>query len=286
MTGTGTLPPLRDVIARYGLSAEKRFGQHFLLDSNLTERIARAAGPLEGHDILEVGPGPGGLTRSLLKEGAGHVYAVETDSRFIPALQEISDAYPGRLTIIEADALEIDESNILGHPAKVVANLPYNVGTPLLLRWLAAPQQFISMTLMFQKEVANRLSANPGSRSFGRLSVAAQWRFEVGNLFDVNPKAFVPPPKVTSTVVQLVPRSQPLGEADPIILEAVTAVAFGQRRKMLRSSLKSMGVDPLPILDAASIDGRRRAEELSVEEFCTLARGFAAAKSNVHNQAP
>jgi 16S rRNA (adenine1518-N6/adenine1519-N6)-dimethyltransferase len=264
------LPPLREVIAKHGIAARKSLGQNFLLDLNLTGRIARAA-EISGKRVLEIGPGPGGLTRALLDAGAAEVIAIERDARCLGALAEIAAAYPGRLRVIEADALEVDETAI-GAPLSVVANLPYNVGTALLLKWLAAPGWWDSLTLMFQKEVAERLSAAPGSHAYGRLSVWAQWRAEVRRLFDIGPRAFVPPPKVTSTVLRIVPRAVPLAPAEPAALERVLAAAFGQRRKMLRQSLKSITPDSEALLARAGIAPTRRAEELSIAEFCALAR--------------
>jgi 16S rRNA (adenine1518-N6/adenine1519-N6)-dimethyltransferase len=271
------LPPLRDVIRRHGLSARKSLGQNFLLDLNLTARIARAAGPLEGFDIVEVGPGPGGLTRSLLAEGAGRVIAIERDSRAIAALREIAGHYPGRLDIVEADALETDMAALARGPAKVVANLPYNIATPLLLGWLKAepwPPWYASLTLMFQKEVAERITAAPGSKDYGRLSVFAQWRTRPRILFDVNPRAFTPPPKVTSSLVRLEPRAEPL-PCRAARLEQVTAAAFGQRRKMLRSALRSFG-DPERLLAEAGVPPEARAEEVGIEGFAALARALDA----------
>lgn len=278
MTGDA-LPPLREVIAKHGLGALKALGQNFLLDLNLTGRIARAAGPLEGYEVIEVGPGPGGLTRALLAEGASRVIAIERDRRCLPALEEIAAAYPGRLTIIEGDALETDMAALVKGPARIVANLPYNIATPLLVRWLQTepwPPWYASLTLMFQKEVAERIVAPPGGKAYGRLAVLAQWRTKPRMLFDVNRSAFTPPPAVTSTVVELIPRAQVLAPADPRELERVVAAAFGQRRKMLRSSLKSLTANPAAMIEAAGIDATQRAEELSVEQFCALARAFAA----------
>jgi len=275
------LPPLRDVISKHGLGALKALGQNFLLDLNLTGRIARAAGPLQGYQVIEVGPGPGGLTRALLAEGADRVVAIERDRRCLPALEEIAAAYPGRLTVIEGDALDTDMAKLVDGPARVVANLPYNIATPLLVRWLQSepwPPYYASLTLMFQKEVAERIVAPPGGKAYGRLAVLAQWRARARMLFDVNRSAFTPPPAVTSTVVELIPRSAPLAPADPAVLERVVAAAFGQRRKMLRSSLKSLGADPSKLIADAGIDPTQRAEELSVEEFCALARGLVAAR--------
>lgn len=271
------LPPLRDVIARYDLGAQKQLGQNFLLDLNLTGRIARSAGDLAGRTVIEVGPGPGGLTRALLSHGAARVIAIERDRRFLEPLAELSAAYDGRLTVLEADALEVDIGALAdahGGQARVVANLPYNVATPLLLGWLPRATRFESFTLMFQREVAERLAAAPGSKAYGRLAVAAQWRCDVRLLFDVSPRAFVPPPKITSTVVELLPRTKPRAEADPALLERVTAAAFNQRRKMLRAALRTLGPDAEARLIAAGIEPTRRAEELSVEEFCALARAW------------
>jgi 16S rRNA (adenine1518-N6/adenine1519-N6)-dimethyltransferase len=271
------LPPLREVIARHGLGALKALGQNFLLDLNLTGRIARAAGSLADHEVVEVGPGPGGLTRALLAEGAKRVVAIERDKRCLPALEEIAAAYPGRLTIVEGDALETDMAALVKGPARVVANLPYNIATPLLVGWLQTepwPGWFDSLTLMFQKEVAERIVAAPGGKAYGRLGVLAQWRTRPRMLFDIDRRAFTPPPSITSTVVELIPRAEPLAPADPRAMEVVVAAAFGQRRKMLRSSLRSLTGDAAALLDAASIDGTRRAEELSVEEFCALARAY------------
>lgn len=269
------LPPLREVITRHGLMAKKALGQNFLLDLNLTARIARQAGPLEGHDVVEVGPGPGGLTRALLAEGARRVVAVEKDPRCLPALAEIAGHYPGQLEIIEGDALGTDVAAVVRQPARIIANLPYNVATPLLTGWLLSepwPAWFSSMTLMFQREVAERICAEPGSKHYGRLSVLSQWRCETQVAFDVGPKAFTPPPKVTSSVVVLYPRENPL-HCSADTLQRVTAAAFGQRRKMLRQSLKSLGGAAL--LEKAGIEPERRAETLDIAEFVALANAFA-----------
>jgi len=275
------LPPLRDVIKRYGLSAKKSLGQNFLLDLNLTGRIARAAGPLRGVNVIEIGPGPGGLTRGLLSEGARRVIAVERDERAVAALGQISERYPGRLEVIAGDALTIDPRIYLGNePALVVANLPYNIATALLVGWLTLepwPPWYDRLVLMFQREVAERITAAPGSKNYGRLSVLAHWRSQPRILFDVAASAFVPPPKVTSSLVELVPRAAPLA-CDADTLQRVTAAAFGQRRKMLRQSLKSLGTDPLPLLTQAGIAPTARAEEISVEGFVTLARAFNTPK--------
>lgn len=268
------LPPLRDVIARHGLAARKELGQNFLLDLNLTGKIARAAGPLEGVTVVEVGPGPGGLTRALLMHGAERVIAIERDARCMAALAEIEAHYPGRLEVIEGDALKIDFATLAPQAAdlRIAANLPYNVGTELLLRWLTPPVWppfYSSMTLMFQREVAERIVATPGTEHYGRLSVLAGWRTRARILFDIPPQAFTPPPKVTSSVVRLEPRPDPL-PVELARLERVTQAAFGQRRKMLRQSLKGLGGETL--LAAAGIDPTRRAETLSIEEFVALAR--------------
>jgi 16S rRNA (adenine1518-N6/adenine1519-N6)-dimethyltransferase len=268
------LPPLREVIQRYGLGARRTLGQHFLLDLNLTGRIARAAGDLARGTTIEIGPGPGGLTRALLAHGAAHVIAIERDERCLPALHEIAAAYPGRLEIRHADALRIDAGHLGTGPRRIAANLPYNVATALLLPWLAAAERFERMVLMFQREVADRLAAEPRRKDYGRLSVAAQWRWRVRRLFDIPPRAFTPPPKVTSSVVELVPREHPVAPADPALLERVTAAAFGQRRKMLRQSLRGLTPDPGALLAAAGIAETRRAEELGIAEFAALAEAL------------
>jgi len=274
------LPPLRDVIAQHRLRARGALGQHFLTDLNLTDRIARAAGPLEGCLVYEVGPGPGGLTRSLLRAGAARVIAVERDPRCVEALQALVAAAPGRLTVIEGNALEIDPAALAaehdGLPLRIVANLPYNIGTVLLTNWLAQAGAFQSLTLMFQKEVAERLIAKPGSKAYGRLAVLVQWLCDVERLFNLPAEAFVPPPKVASSVVQLIPRAEPLAPAEMAHLERVTAAAFGQRRKMVRSSLKSLGGDTTELLAAAEVEPTARAEDLPVEAFCALAQALVA----------
>lgn len=270
------LPPLRDVIAAHDLAAKKSLGQNFLFDLNLTRKIARAAGANEGGVFYEVGPGPGGLTRALLSEGADKVIAVERDSRCLPALDEIAKAWPGKLQVIAADALELDEATILPRNARVAANLPYNVGTALLIKWLTAevwPPLWASLTLMFQKEVAQRITARAGSEHYGRLSVLAQWRCTAKILFDVNKSAFVPPPSVTSAIVRLEPRTEPLAPANLHDLEKITATTFGQRRKMLRQSLKPLGGEAL--LQKAGIDPTARPEGLKIEDFAALARALA-----------
>jgi 16S rRNA (adenine1518-N6/adenine1519-N6)-dimethyltransferase len=273
------LPPLREVIRRHGLVARKSLGQNFLFDLNLTERIARAAGPLTGVTAFEVGPGPGGLTRALLALGAGRVIAVERDQRAIAALEDIAAHYPGRLDIVAADALAFDpRPRFDGRPVRIVANLPYNIATALLVEWLTVepwPPWYDSAVLMFQREVAERIVAAPGSKTYGRLSVLAQWRCEARMLFDVNASAFVPPPKVTSSVVRLVPRPVP-ASCERRLLERVTQAAFGQRRKMLRQSLRSLGVDALALCAAAGLDPTARAEDISIDGFVALACALAA----------
>lgn len=270
------LPPLRDVIATHGLQAMKQLGQNFLLDLNLTGRIARAAGPLAGVTVIEVGPGPGGLTRALLAEGAEKVIAIERDRRCLDALAEIAAHYPGRLEVIEGDAMQVDMSKLATGRVRIAANLPYNIGTPLLLGWLQSepwPPFYEKMTLMFQREVAERIVATPEDDAYGRLGVICGWRSEARILFDISPKAFTPPPKVVSSVVEVVPRQTPL-ECSRAKLERVTAAAFGQRRKMLRQSLKSLGTDPLPLLAAAGIVETARAEEIDVAGFVRLANAL------------
>jgi 16S rRNA (adenine1518-N6/adenine1519-N6)-dimethyltransferase len=283
MTAIDDLPPLREIIRRHGLSAKKSLGQNFLLDLNLTARIARAGGPLDGVTVVEIGPGPGGLTRALLAEGAQQVIAIERDSRAVAALAEIAARYPDRLTVIEADALAVEwRAPPLPSPApaaaRIVANLPYNIATPLLLRWLSVepwPPWYDALVLMFQREVAERIVAAPSDKPYGRLAVIAGWRTEAKIMFDVAPSAFVPPPKVTSSVVRLVPRADPL-PCDLASLERITAAAFGQRRKMLRQSLRALGHDPQPLLAAAGIDPTARAEDISVEGFVALANSLKA----------
>ena len=275
MSAIDDLPPLRSVIGEHGLSARKALGQNFLLDLNLTAKIARSAGDLSTFDVLEVGPGPGGLTRGLLAEGARRVLAVEKDERCLPALQQIADAYPGRLDILVGDALEIDLARHLSSPIKVVANLPYNVGTELLTRWLDPgqwPPFWDSLTLMFQREVAERIVAQPGSKAYGRLSILAQWRTEARIVMDLPPEAFTPPPKVRSSVVHLARLDQPRFPADAAVLQKVVARAFNQRRKMLRASLKGIAPDIEDRLIAAGIAPTDRAETVDIERFCALAR--------------
>jgi 16S rRNA (adenine1518-N6/adenine1519-N6)-dimethyltransferase len=268
------LPALRDVIAQHQLAAKKSLGQNFLFDLNLTRRIARAAAPLDTSTVVEIGPGPGGLTRALLLEGARNVIAIERDARAISALAELVTASNGALKVIEGDALDQDWSNLVEGNAKIVANLPYNIATPLLVGWLTKgpwPPWFTSLTLMFQKEVAERIAAKPGTKSYGRLSVLCQWRCTAVKLFDVNRSAFTPPPKVTSSIVHLVPKPQLESDLNVGALERITAAAFGQRRKMLRSSLKSVFQDPQRVLASLDIDPEKRAEELTVAQFASLA---------------
>jgi 16S rRNA (adenine1518-N6/adenine1519-N6)-dimethyltransferase len=282
MSGIDVLPPLRDVIKRHQLSARKSLGQNFLLDLNLTTRIARAAGPLQDATVIEIGPGPGGLTRALLALGAKRVIAIERDERAVAALEEISAHYPGRLQIVNADAMYFDPRPLLGsEPAKIVANLPYNIATPLLIGWLSIepwPPWFDTMVLMFQREVAERIVAHDNDEAYGRLAILANWRAETKILFDISPAAFVPPPKVTSSVVRLVPRMAPM-PCDRKALEQVAAAAFGQRRKMLRQSLKSLGADPARLAAAADVDPTRRAETIPLAGFVAMARELANIRS-------
>ncbi len=273
-SGLDTLPPLRDVIARHGLAAKKSLGQNFLLDGNLLDRIARVPGPLVGASVYEVGPGPGGLTRALLRAGA-HVVAVARDERALPALAELAAVADGRLQVIGGDAMALDAAAVTGAPAHIIANLPYNIGTALLVRWLSVavwPPWWLSCTLMFQKEVAQRIVAAPGSEAYGRLAVLSQWRARARIAFDVPPQAFTPAPKVWSAVVHIVPAA-PLGDIAVAQLEALTAAAFGQRRKMLRASLRGLsgGVEALA---ACGIDAARRAETLSIAEFVAVAKAL------------
>ena len=268
--------PLRDVIRDYGLRADKRLGQHFLLDVNLLNRIVALAGDLKGCTVLEIGPGPGGLTRALLATDAKRIIAIERDPRCIEALGELSADAEGRLQVIAADALKVDLKTLDGGPLTIVANLPYNVGTALLLGWLDQLAHIRSMTLMFQREVAERLTAVPKSRSYGRLSVIVQWLCKVERLLNLPAKAFVPPPKVASSIVQLVPRAEPRADVNKAALKKVVAAAFGQRRKMLRTSLKALGRDPLPMLADADIPETARAEEIDIMGFCRLANAYSA----------
>lgn len=279
MSGPDLLPPLRDVIRATGLTAKKSLGQNFLLDLNLTRRIARAAGPLEGVSVVEIGPGPGGLTRALLMEGAHKVISVERDERCLPALEDIAQAYPGRLEILCADARALDYGALgLSSPTRLVANLPYSVATPLLIGWLKTtpwPPWFDSLVLMFQREVAERITAAPGTKEFGRLSILAQWRMEARLLFSLPPDAFTPKPKVASSVVRLIPRADPKPPCDVSWLERVTAAAFGQRRKMLRASLKQISPDPEALLMQLGLDPKARAETLQIADFCHIANALA-----------
>jgi 16S rRNA (adenine1518-N6/adenine1519-N6)-dimethyltransferase len=278
MSSFDGLPPLREVISSHGLSARKSLGQNFLMDLNLTARIARQAGDLASCDVLEVGPGPGGLTRALLHEGARRVLAVEKDARCLPALAEIAAHYPGRLDVINGDALEIDAASLLKPPIRVVANLPYNVGTELLIRWLTPatwPPFWQSLTLMFQKEVAERIVAQPGGKAYGRLSILTQWRTRAKVVMDLPPQAFTPAPKVSSAVVHIERRDDMLFPADEAVLTRTVAAAFNQRRKMLRAALKGLSPEIERHLDAAGIAPTERAENVSIEKFCALARSLA-----------
>lgn len=278
MSAIDSLPPLREVIQTHGLSARKSLGQNFLLDLNLTAKIARHAGNVAACDVLEIGPGPGGLTRGLLSEGARHVLAIEKDSRCRPALDEIAAAYPGRLTVLEGDALDIDPLAHLTPPIRVAANLPYNVGTELLIRWLTPrdwPPFWESLTLMFQREVAERIVALPGSKAYVRLALLAQWRAEARIVMHLPPGAFTPPPKVSSAVVHLTALPEPRFPADAAVLNRVVAMAFNQRRKMLRSALKGIAPDIEDLLKAAGIAPTERAEQVPLEGFCALAREVA-----------
>ena len=270
------LPPLREVIAAHGLRAKKSLGQNFLLDLNLTARIARAAGDIAGADVLEVGPGPGGLTRGLLMEGARRVVAVEKDERCLPALAEIAAAWPGRLEVIHGDAMAGGLLERLNPPRKVCANLPYNVGTELLVRWLTMdwPPPWETLTLMFQREVAERIVAEPGSKAYGRLSVLAQWRCTARIALTLPPEAFTPPPKVRSSVVHITALPEPRFHADPKALERVTAAGFGQRRKMLRASLRGLAPDAEDRIRAVGLEPTQRAETVGIEGFCALAGVF------------
>ncbi|WCR10163.1 16S rRNA (adenine(1518)-N(6)/adenine(1519)-N(6))-dimethyltransferase RsmA [Paracoccus stylophorae] len=282
MSAIDNLPPLREVIARHDLRAKKQLGQNFLLDLNLTAKIARQAGDLRDCDVLEIGPGPGGLTRGLLAEGARHVLAIEKDARALPALAEIAAAYPGRLSVINGDALRVDPLQHLTPPICVAANLPYNIGTELLIRWLTPPDWppfWQSLTLMFQKEVAERIVARPGSKSYGRLALLAQWRAEAQIVMTLPPEAFVPAPKVHSAVVHLTALPEPRFPADPAVLSRVTAAAFNQRRKMLRASLRGLHPQIDTLLRDAGIAPTARAEEIELERFCALARGLSAARA-------
>ncbi|TRD23002.1 16S rRNA (adenine(1518)-N(6)/adenine(1519)-N(6))-dimethyltransferase RsmA [Palleronia caenipelagi] len=279
MSAIDRLPPLREVIATHGLSARKALGQNFLLDLNLTAKIARQAGDLTGCDVLEVGPGPGGLTRGLLAEGARRVLAIEKDPRCLPALAEIAAAHPGRLEVIGDDALKVDVTQHLSAPIRIVANLPYNVGTELLTRWLDPgdwPPFWTSLTLMFQREVAERIVAQPGSKAYGRLAILSQWRSDARIVMDLPPEAFTPPPKVRSAVVHLTALNAPRYPARAATLQRVVAAAFNQRRKMLRAALKGVTPEIEEHLLAAGIKPTDRAETVSLEQFCALARALDA----------
>ena len=268
------LPPLRDVIAKYDLAARRALGQNFLLDLNLTGKIARAAGDIAAGTVIEIGPGPGGLTRALLAHGARAVIAIERDHRCLGALAEIAAAYPGHLTIVEGDALAIDCAKLGAAPRRIVANLPYNIATPLIIKWMQQGTAFASLTVMVQKEVADRMIAKPRTKDYGRLSVLTQFLSRPKRLFDLPPRAFVPPPKVTSTVIEIVPLAEPAYPARLADLERVTQAAFGQRRKMLRQSLRSLRGDTERLMAEAEITPTARAEELTVAQFAALARAL------------
>jgi 16S rRNA (adenine1518-N6/adenine1519-N6)-dimethyltransferase len=274
------LPPLSAVLKKYDLAPKKSLGQNFLFDLNLTDRIVRYAGDLAGCSVIEIGPGPGGLTRSILNGGAEKLIVIEQDERCIAALEDIAAAAGGRLQIINADALTIKERELTASPIKIIANLPYNIATVLLFKWLEYVGDVESMTLMFQKEVADRIMAKPRTKAYGRVSVMTQWQCEVEHNFDISPKAFIPPPKVTSSVITITPRKQVLAPADKQVLETLCRIAFGQRRKTLRSSLRQLTSEPEKLLEEAAIQPEKRPEELSVEEFCALARGLEKYMSN------
>ena len=281
MSTIDELPPLREVIRRHGLAAKRSLGQNFLLDFNLISRIARAAGPLANINVVEIGPGPGGLTRALLAQGARRVIAIERDARAVAALTEIVERNPDRLDIVSGDALQMDAKQFLGEgPARIVANLPYNIASALLVNWLTIepwPPWYDQLVLMFQREVAERIVASPGCKAYGRLAVLCAWRTEARILFDIPPQAFVPPPKVTSSLVRLIPRKTPL-PCNVNALQQVTQAAFGQRRKMLRHSLRALDTDVMTVLAAAGLDPTSRAEDLSVSDFVALARALAATR--------
>ena len=270
MFDADALPPLREIVGRFDIAAQKSLGQHFLFDLNLTRRVVSVAGDLAGVNVIEIGAGPGGLTRALLESDAHHVYALERDARAVDALRELAEQAKGRLTVFAADALETDLTKLAPYPRRVIANLPYNVGTQLLINWLMQADGFLGFNLMFQKDVAERIVATPGSKSYGRLSVLARWRTDPRAMFDIPPSAFVPPPNVLSTVVSLTMRPEPLAPARREDLEVVTRAAFGQRRKMLRRALAPIG--GAAILEAANVPGDARAEDLDVKQFCALAR--------------
>ncbi len=275
MKGMEDLPPLREVIAKHGLYARRRLGQNFLFDVNLTDKIVRKAGTIVGHDILEIGPGPGGLTRSLVSAGARRVVAIEKDRRFLPALHEIEDAASGILSVVHADAMDIDPSSIVSPPAKIISNLPYNAATTLLAGWLSVanwPPPWISLVLAFQREVAERLIAGPGTKSYGRMSILAQWRTSASIVMTIPPSAFVPVPKVTTAIVRFDALPAPIHDAEPHLMLLVAKTAFSQRRKMLRTSLKPLGGNIEAMLAAAGISPEARADALSISDYCAIAR--------------
>ncbi len=273
------LPPLREVIARFGLAARKGLGQHFLLDLNLTGRIARAAGAIGHGTVIEIGPGPGGLTRALLNEGAARVIAIERDPRCVEALADLRAAATGRLVIVEGDALDIDIAALGDPPRRIVANLPYNISVPLLVAWLEHADALAGMTLMFQREVADRICAPPGKKAYGRLAVLANWRCRTRRLFDIPARAFTPPPKVVSSVVELVPYAEAPWPCDIVALQDVAAAAFGQRRKMLRRALASLGVDTERLMELAGVEPTVRAETLDIPRFAALARALVSLRA-------
>lgn len=270
MFDANALPPLREVVGRFDIAAQKSLGQHFLFDLNLTRRVVSVAGDLSGINVVEIGAGPGGLTRALLESNARHVYAIERDARAVAALRELAEHASGRLTIVDADALSLDLSGVSPPPRRVIANLPYNIGTQLLINWLTRAEDFLGFTLMFQKEVAERITAQPGDSAFGRLSILTGWMADSAILFDIPPEAFVPAPKITSSVVHIRPLAAPRYPCDRAALEHVTRLAFGQRRKMLRASLKPIGGEAL--LTRAGIDPQCRPQDLDIAAFCHLAR--------------
>ena len=277
MNGIDSLPPLREVISRHGLQARRSLGQNFLLDSNLTDKIVRKAGPVSGHDILEIGPGPGGLTRSLIAAGPRRVVAIEKDKRFLPALEEVAAASSGVLQVVHGDALNVDPATLVAPPAKIVANLPYNAGTALLARWLSVsgwPPPWTSLTLAFQREVAERLVAEPGTKAYGRMSILAQWRTMASMVMTIPPSAFVPVPKVETAVVRFDALAEPVQQADPDLLFRVVKTAFRQRRKMLRSSLKPLTGNVVSLLGAAGVSPEARADATSISDYCAIARAL------------
>ncbi len=277
---SNNLRPLREVINAHGLKAKKSLGQNFLLDLNLTFKIARAAGDVKDKNIIEIGPGPGGLTRGLLNTEAKHVYSIEKDTRCIDALQELIEAYPDRFTLLSADALKTNITDICPAPRTIAANLPYNISTPLLISWLKQIDEIDSMTLMFQKEVAERITAKPRTKAYGRISIISQWLCKVNKAFDIPPSAFTPPPKITSSVVHFKPIANRKDNADFKSMEKITAAAFGQRRKTLRQSLKTLGIDAEILLEKGEVSPKARAEELDIQAFVRLAEELKKFKND------